>query len=1380
MAANYTWDAGAATTDWLTAQNWSADLLPTAADNALINMASGVTLTGPGALVSQVQIGTTNGGIGNLTISNSAAITANMLVGNAAGSTGTLTVNTGQLTSPGDMRVGNGGNGTMRVQNGGVVQTGGIGYVAFAAASNSSVTIEDANSQWNVSGSTRIGQSGTAGLTVQNGGTVNGTGYVAIGAGATSTGTGTVTGANSLINTNSALYVGASGTGTLNVQNGGTASGTTSIRLGDVAGSSGTATIDGSNSLLTTPGILYIGQAGAGTLNVQNGGKAKSAANVVTLGDAAGSSGTATVTGANSELTSGAAFYIGNAGTGTLNVQNSGSVSSVGAMSLGRMGGSTGTATIDGAGSNLSVSNILYIGSGGSGTLNVQNGATASNTGTLRIGNSAGSTGIATITGTNSNLTSSGTLYVGNEGTGTLNIQNGGAVSSAVTIRIGEAVTTGIGTVTVNGTNSILTSSGIMYVGNAGTGTLNVQNGAKARSTANSVSIGHAATGSGTVTVDGVGSELTAAVTLNVGNLGTGTLTVQNGGTATAVDSIYIGTLAGANSTTTITGAGSKLQSAGVLFLGHNGTGILNIENGGKIEVSQMRLGSAANGDGTLNITNGGILNTIGRGYLGYVGNTNTTANISGAGSQWNLGAANLYISEAAITTASVTISNGGQVNNFSGVIGNDAGSDGALTVTGAGSLWNNTASAYVGYSGVGTLTISNGGQVKSDIGIVGYLTGSNGTALINGAGSSWDNRFVVIGGAAAGTATLSDGGRISASESITIGNNATSTGVLNIGASSVNPAAAAGALDTKNIIFGTGTGTIVFNHTDLNYIVSSNISGNGTLNFLAGTTKLTGDNTGFTGRVLGNSAVEVTSGITDIDSNSAAFAGTTDIVGGVLRVNGSLGGTTTISGTGRLQGNGTLTDLIVDNGGTVAPGNSIGTTNVVNAIFNPGSVYEVEVNAAGQSDLIDATGTATLNGGTVRAIAFPDYRVDQPYTILTAALGVAGTFDNATDDFLFLDSSLTYDANNAYLTLTRSGPNMESMARTRNQKSVAGVIDGGNINNAGVAALVASQTQEELWLGLDALSGEIHASMAGALIRGQAVLQNPGKDADESRVYGSGKMWLRSYGRFGYVQDVFGTASVDQNDVGVLAGVERDLDDESSLGFGFGASRTGIDANARNSEADSNNYHALIYAGKEIGGGVTLNGGASYTFHQIQTGRSIAIGPFSGESDVDYDAHTSQLYAGIGRRYRIEEKSVVEPYIQGTMLYQRSGSFREDGAAGLKADSQSYAIGLAEMGVRLQHKLPIGAGTSSVIIDGEAGYRRAIGQSTPSRDLAFNDGGGAFTVEGAPIDQNSIIVGTGLTVDLGASLDFRAGYRGDLAPDSRTHEISARFNIEF
>ncbi|WP_169823027.1 autotransporter outer membrane beta-barrel domain-containing protein, partial [Methyloligella halotolerans] len=176
--------------------------------------------------------------------------------------------------------------------------------------------------------------------------------------------------------------------------------------------------------------------------------------------------------------------------------------------------------------------------------------------------------------------------------------------------------------------------------------------------------------------------------------------------------------------------------------------------------------------------------------------------------------------------------------------------------------------------------------------------------------------------------------------------------------------------------------------------------------------------------------------------------------------------------------------NTVIRNGGTIAPGNSIGTISVAGAVtFASGSTYEVEVDAAGNSDRIDATGTATLNGGRVQVLAQSGtYAPATSYTILRTGGGVSGTFDDVTSNLAFLDPTLLYDTNNVYLMLIRNDVSFTGPARTPNQRAVANALSDFPIDSALYVA-VLNQTAASARQAFDALSGEIHASVGGALL---------------------------------------------------------------------------------------------------------------------------------------------------------------------------------------------------------------------------------------------------------------------------------------------------------
>src|SRR5262249_43118742 len=104
--------------------------------------------------------------------------------------------------------------------------------------------------------------------------------------------------------------------------------------------------------------------------------------------------------------------------------------------------------------------------------------------------------------------------------------------------------------------------------------------------------------------------------------------------------------------------------------------------------------------------------------------------------------------------------------------------------------------------------------------------------------------------------------------------------------------------------------------------------------------------------------------------------------------------------------------------------GASIGTLNIAGSLSQlPGSTYVVEVNPQGQSDRVNVNGTASIQGGTVQVSTLPGtYGPRTTYTILTASGGVTRSYSSVTGGSQFLIPSLSYDANDAYLTLQIGG----------------------------------------------------------------------------------------------------------------------------------------------------------------------------------------------------------------------------------------------------------------------------------------------------------------------------------------------------------------------
>jgi outer membrane autotransporter protein len=141
-------------------------------------------------------------------------------------------------------------------------------------------------------------------------------------------------------------------------------------------------------------------------------------------------------------------------------------------------------------------------------------------------------------------------------------------------------------------------------------------------------------------------------------------------------------------------------------------------------------------------------------------------------------------------------------------------------------------------------------------------------------------------------------------------------------------------------------------------------------------------------------------------------------VVGDGTHANALLPGTVMVGSGATLGGQGTVGSMVVAAGGIIAPGNSIGTLHVSgNLTLAPGSVYQVEVDSASSaSDRIDVSGTATLAGSAVHVGPDGNFTTARDYTIVTAAGGVQGRFDNVASNYAFLDPQISYGAKDVTL----------------------------------------------------------------------------------------------------------------------------------------------------------------------------------------------------------------------------------------------------------------------------------------------------------------------------------------------------------------------------
>jgi fibronectin-binding autotransporter adhesin len=772
------------------------------------------TVTGTGSLwTSNGPFSVGNYGSGTLNIEAGGHVSnSQSALGYYAGSTGIATVTgTGSTwTIDYDLSVGTAGSGTLTVADGGLVTAWSLYASPGDLFGNGTITVHGAvldtdvvfDGTHGLSQTFAFGTGGTLNLIFQDGdlGAGNkGTGTLRIADGSRvesncgvlgrtsgSSGTATVTGTGSTWINNNYLYIGSYGNGTLNIQAGGQVNNNNNdCWIGNSFSSTGMVTVTGTGSTWTNNSYFYVGESGSGTLNIQAGGQVSNSYGYIA--DKSSSIGMVSVIGMGSTWTNNNYLYIGNFGSGTLNIEAGGQVNNYGNGYLGNNSKSTGTATVAGTGSTWVNGNYLYIGNYGSGTLNIQAGGQVINTYGY-LGYYAGSIGSTSVTGTGSTWINYQTLYVGYYGTGSLTVDTGGLVA-AQTLFASASDLFGNGTITANGAildsnlvfdgthgltqalafgtggtlNLNLDGSGDLGAGYKGTGTLQIADGL-AVSSSNGY-LGYWASSIGTSTVTGLGSMWSISGTLYVGNYGSGTLTVAEGGLVTAKSLYASASDLFGNGTITVNNAvldadivfdGTHGLSQALAF-GSGGTLNLNFDGSGEIGVGYKGIGTMRIADGlTVTSTNG---------YLGYWATSIGTATVTGLGSAWTI-SGTFFVGNYGAGV--LNIGTGGQVSNSTGYIGNVTGSTGMVTVTGTSAKWTNGRDLYVGFGGSGTLNITAGGQVSSSNGYIAAARGSGSTSTtgmvtVTGTSSKWTNNYdLYVGFGGSGALNIAAGGQVS------------------------------------------------------------------------------------------------------------------------------------------------------------------------------------------------------------------------------------------------------------------------------------------------------------------------------------------------------------------------------------------------------------------------------------------------------------------------------------------------------------------------------------------------------------------------------------------------------------------------------------------
>jgi outer membrane autotransporter protein len=263
---------------------------------------------------------------------------------------------------------------------------------------------------------------------------------------------------------------------------------------------------------------------------------------------------------------------------------------------------------------------------------------------------------------------------------------------------------------------------------------------------------------------------------------------------------------------------------------------------------------------------------------------------------------------------------------------------------------------------------------------------------------------------------------------------------------------------------------------------------------------------------------------------------------------------------------------------------------------------------------------------------------------------------------------------------------------------------------------------------------------------------------------------WFDSYGVGASITTDGNASGLSYSTGGLAAGLERHLDETTSLGFGGGYASSSTTLQSRSDWGAIDGGQFCVYLHRDIESNYLTAIGA-YGHNRYDTRRYINFGSIDRLASANYEGNNYCAYLEAGRNV-FGHFANLQPFaaLEYIGVQQNGFTERDANSIDLNVDGSTANAMRGFLGTRLLKYLRTNSG-HLITLDASAAWRHEFLNDSRVIDASFvGQTGGAFAISGVNVDRDVALIGTGLNYAISDHCSVYGGYNLLFSLDYTAH----------